>query len=147
MIIVFSATLENKEGITFQGNNMTGNFEKISNPKNFIGLSNISDKSNRYNKIPHVSYEFKIPIDLIQRSDNYGFYLSVYDADSDVRVSWPNNSGIEKSSKITSPNNWGDIVSPDKSLPEINLPLIVLTISILSIILLQSKSKFLFKHS
>ena len=143
----FSAILENNEGIVFQGNTETGNFEKIPNPENFIGLSSISDENNRYNKIPHVSYEFKIPINLIQRSDNYGFYLSVYDADSDVRISWPNNSHIEKSSKITSPNNWGDIVSPDKSLPELNLPLIVLMISILSIILLQSKSKFLFKYS
>jgi len=142
----FSATLENNEGIVFQGNTETKNFEKIPNPENFIGLSSVSDENNRYNKIPHVSYEFKIPIDLIQRSDNYGFYLSVYDANSDVRVSWPNNSDVEKSLKITSPNNWGDIVSPDKSLPELNLPLIVLMISILSIIVLQSKSKLLIKH-
>lgn len=145
----FSATLGNKHGVVFQGNStnkITNNFKKITNPENFIGVSNVSDENNRYSKIPHVSYEFKIPIDIIQRSDNYGFYLSVYDADSSIFYTWPYELHKENSFMIPAPNNWGDIISPDKSLPELNLPLIVLMISILTIIILQSKTNSLTKR-
>ena len=101
----------------------------------------MSDDNNRYSKVPHTSYEFKIPIDLIQRSDNYGFYLSVYDADSHVFFTWPYEASKENLLKIPSPNTWGDIVSPDKSLPELNLPILVFTILIFTIILVQSKTR------
>ncbi len=144
----FSSTLGNNQGVVFQGgsiNAITGNFQNIPNPENFIGLGNISDENNRYSKEPHVSHEFKIPIDLIQRSDNYGFYLSVYDADSNVHFTWPYELQSENFLKIPSPDNWGDLVSPDKSLPELNLPLFVLIISILTIIIVQSKTSILIK--
>ena len=145
----FSATLGNKQGVVFQGgsiNGITGNFEKISNPENFIGISSISDENDRYSKIPHPSYEFKIPIELLERSDNYGFYVSVYDANLDKFYSWPINSTRENSSDIPPPSKWGDIISPDKSLPELNFPLIVLMISILTIIFVQSKAQILIKR-
>lgn len=138
----FSSSLGNKQGTVFQGNSInsvTGNFQKITSPKNFIGISNISDENNRYSKTPHVSYEFKIPLDLIKRSDNYGFYLSVYDANSNSFYSWPKETIRESFFKIPSPQKWGDIISPDKSLPEINLPFFILMISILSIIILPFK--------
>lgn len=144
----FSSTLGNKRGVVFQGgsiNAITGNFQSIPNPENFIGLGNISDENNRYTKKPHVSHEFKIPIDLIQRSDNYGFYLSVYDADSQNYFTWPYESQRKVFFKIPSPENWGNLISPDKSLPELNLPLFVLVISILTIIIVQSKTNTLIK--
>ena len=140
----FSSTLGHKEGIVFQGgsfNALTGNFQKISNPDNFIGISSISDEHDRYTNIPHTSYEFKIPIDLIQRSNNYGFYLSVYDASNDTFYTFPKETMRENLFKIPSPSKWGDIVSPDKSLPEMNIPILVFTIVIFTIILIQSKAK------
>lgn len=145
----FSSTLGNKQGVVFQGgsiNAITGNFEKIPNPENFIGLGNISDENNRYTKEPHVSYEFKIPIYLIERSDNYGFFLSVYDASSQSFYTWPYESLRENFFQIPSPNTWGDIVSPDKSLPELSLPLIVLIISIFTIIIVQFRTPVLIKR-
>lgn len=145
----FSFIIGNEQGVVFQGNSNNtniNNFEKILNPEDFIGIGNISDENNRYSKIPHVSYEFKIPIDIIQRSDNYGFFLYVYDADSSTFFTWPHELDKENSTKIHSPDMWGDIISPDKSLPELNLPLIVLMISILSILLLQSKTNILMKQ-
>ena len=42
---------------------------------------------------------------------------------------------------IIASNTWGDIVSPDKSLPELNLPILVFTILIFTIILVQSKTR------
>ena len=145
----FSSTLGNKQGVVFQGgsiNGVTGNFQKISNPKTFVGLSSMSDENNRYSKIPHVGYEFKIPIDLIKRSDNYGFYLIVYDAGSQSFYSWPKESLRENFFKIPSPASWGDLISPDKSLPELNFPLIIFMVSILVIIFLPFKTKNLIKN-
>lgn len=121
----FSTSLGSNSYHTYQGGNISainGFFKKISNDKNFIAVGAASDKVDRYNKTPHASYEFRIPLDVIGRSDNYGFYISVFDAHSQNNYSWPLN--IEKKSILTipSPSQWGDIVSPDKSLPEFNFP-------------------------
>ena len=40
---------------------------------------------------------------------------------------------------IPSPSQWGDIISHDKSLPELNLPIMVFTVLIFTMILVQSK--------
>ena len=138
----FSVSLGNNEGTVFQGNSIeesTTSMQIISNPDDFIAISSVSDENDRYTENPHPSYEFKIPIELIERSDNYGFYLSVYDASLDKFYSWPENSTRENSSDIPPPSKWGDIISPDKSLPELNLPILVFTILIFTIILVQSK--------
>ena len=138
----FSVSLGNNEGTILQGNIIdasTTSMQKISNPDNFIAVSTVSDENDRYSKIQHPSYEFKIPIELLERSDNYGFYLSVYDASLDKFYSWPENSTRENFSDIPPPSKWGDIISPDKSLPELNLPILVFTILIFTVILVQSK--------
>lgn len=82
----FSILLENNEGTVFQGitiDESTTSMQKIPNPDDFIAISTVSDENDRYTETPHPSYEFKIPIELLERSDNYGFYLSVYDASLD----------------------------------------------------------------
>ena len=140
----FSISLGNNEGSICQGNTIgedTTSMHKIFNPDDFIAISTVSDENDRYTTIPHPSYEFRIPIKLLERSDNYGFYFSVYDASLDKFYSWPENSTRENSSDIPSPSKWGDIVSPDKSLPELNLPILVFAILILTIIIIQSKTR------
>jgi len=133
----FSVSLGQKQGILKQG--LGNENSKIIDSEEFIAVSSISDENDRYSKIPHPSYEFKIPIELLERSDNYGFYVSVYDASLNKFYSWPKNSTIENSSDIPSPSKWGDIISPDKSLPELNLPILVFAILIFTIIFVQSK--------
>ena len=140
----FSVLLGDNIGSTFNGNLIdedTMSMQKISNHDDFIAISTASDENDRYSKNPHPSYEFKIPIELFDRSDNYGFYLSVYDASSDRFYTWPENSTQENSSEFPSPSKWGDIVSPDKSLPELNLPIMVFTVLIFTIILAQSRAR------
>ena len=140
----FSVSLETDQGNVFQGTLIDDTktiMKKITNPDDFIAISTVSDENDRYSKTPHPSYEFKIPIELLERSDNYGFYLSVYDASLDKFYSWPENSTRENSPDIPSPSEWGDIVSPDKSLPELNLPILVFAILIFAIILVQSKAR------
>lgn len=132
----FFTSLGSNNYHTYQGGNISalnGFFKKITNDKNFVAVGTVSDKVDRYNKTPHSSYEFRIPLDVISRSDNYGFYISVFDAHTQNNYSWPSN--IEKKSilAIPSPNQWGDIVSPDKSLPEFNF----LTLQIFLILLIM----------
>ncbi|MCV0393247.1 MAG: hypothetical protein K5790_08190 [Nitrosopumilus sp.] len=138
----FSSTLGNSNGISFQGgsvNALTGHFQKISNPDGFIAISDVSDENDRYTKIPHPSYEFKIPLDLLGRSDNYGFYLSVYDGSSNTFYSFPEEITRENLFKIPPPSQWGDILSPDKSLPELSLPILIFTVMFISVIIIQIK--------
>jgi hypothetical protein len=135
----FSVSLGQKQGILKQGSG-NENF-KIIDSKEFIAISSISDENDRYSKTPHPSYEFKIPIQLLERSDNYGFYISVYDANLDKFYSWPKNATRENFSDFPPPSKWGDIVSPDKSLPELNLPILVFGILIFTVILVKSKAR------
>jgi len=132
----FSVLLNQKQGILKQGST-----NKIINNVEFIAISTVSDENDRYITTPHPSYEFKIPIEILDRSDNYGFYLSVYEASLDKFYSWPKNSTGENTSEIPPPSKWGDIISPDKSLPEMNIPIIVFKVMIFTIILIQSRTR------
>lgn len=136
----FVAILGLNEGSTYQGglgSESTSNFEKILNPEGFIAISSISDENNRYSDIPHIGYEFRIPTGLVGRSDNYGFYVSVYDASVQRFYVWPTALQNENFTDIPSPAVWGDLISPDKSLPEFELPLLVLLPSIILLIYLN----------
>lgn len=124
----FSTVLDGNNSFTYQGSSIpaiNGFFKKIPNDKNFIAVGTASDKFDRYNKIPHASYEFKIPLNVIGRSNNYGFYISVFDAHSQNHYSWPYNIEKQSLTSISSPSEWGDLISPDKSLPEFNFSLLL----------------------
>ena len=116
----FIDTLLNKQdNFVIQGNSQEKSFEELKKikVKDFVGIGTMSDKEDKYSEISHVSYEFKIPIELIGRSDNYGFYVNVFDASSNVVYSWPEDIKLE-SFEIPSPSLWGNLISPDKSLLE-----------------------------
>jgi hypothetical protein len=104
----FVSNLGKSNGIILKGN--SSSYSEIKNTFGFIGIGAISDNNDRYYKTPHASYEFKIPTELVGRSNNYGFFFSVNEGNS--QYSWPSND------MIYSPNKWGNLVSPDKSLPE-----------------------------
>ena len=115
----FSTSLSRKISFAYQGGGilgLNGHFQKIPNPENYIAIGNVSDENDRYSKIPHVSYEFRIPIDILERSDNYGFYIAVFEANSNVIYSWPTEVHQSRIFTIPSPSVWGDIISPDKSM-------------------------------
>ena len=125
----FLVTLDGKNPLVLQGGSplgFTSNFKKIFNPENFIGVGSISDENDRYTKNPHPSYEFRIPTELVGRSDMYGFYLNVYDAQLNKFYSWPKEENSTSPFDIPNPSKWGDIISPDKTLPEFELPLFAL---------------------
>jgi len=139
----FGVALGEKVPFVLQGGSplaLTDHFTKIPNPEGVIGISSVSDENDRYTNIPHPSYEFRIPTDLISRSDIYSFYLGVYDADSKITYSFPENL-TSYSSEIPSPSKWGEVVSPDQSLPEFPLPLLALLPSLLFVIFLGTRKR------
>lgn len=124
----FVVTLDEKEPFVLQGGFLDSDdhFKEIANPDGFIGISSVSNENDRYSNIPHTSYEFRIPTELVGRSDIYGFYLGVYDGHSNNIYSWPQDMILDSSQKIPSPSNWGELVSPDKSLPEFEWPMLAI---------------------
>lgn len=117
----FSVTLGKSTGQTFSGESNLVNkgfLKKVNNFEGFVAVADSSDENDRYNNIPHSTYEFKIPIDQIGRTDNYGFFFSVFEASSNKFYTWPKDIR-ENIFDFPSPQKWGIIVSPDKSLPEL----------------------------
>lgn len=144
----FISVLGKSIGHTIQGGSYISSqnyFKKIPNHEDFIGIGNVSNENDRYSMIPHTSYEFRIPTDLINRSNIYGFYVGVFDQSELQTYSWP-QSATSHYTKIPSPSTWGNLISPDKSLPEFNLPLFYVIIGFVGILIItQSKVKFLTK--
>lgn len=141
----FVAALGKQTGTTLQGGSTiptNSYFKNIKNHQDMIAIGGISDEHDRYSKIPHASYEFKIPTELIGRSDNYGFYASVFDYNSGTVYSWPSIDS-EKLNTIPSPSKWGDVISPDKSLPEMPVPLVILSVLLISVIVITRRIGFL----
>jgi len=138
----FSSSLKNKLGYTMKGNSqsMENNyFENIPNHEDFIAIGEISDHNDRYSEIPHPSYEFRIPTDLITRSNHYGFYLETFDAASNQTNTWPPNITSNSSSRIPGPEYWGDMISPDRSLPEFPFPIVFFFVILFLAIILSRK--------
>ncbi len=131
----FMTYLNGENSFTYQGghtSDKTSFFTKIPNPEGFIAISTASDINDRYTSIPHPSYEFRIPTDLIGRESVYGFYFLVYDDHSKKMYTYPQN--LDPSNFVSSPSQWGEIYSPDKSLPEFQLPLFSLVLSVFLIV-------------
>jgi len=137
----FLVKLGKQKPVTLVGSETSGKFEIIENHPELIAIGNLSDENDRYSKIPHSSYEFRIPLDLLQRTDSYGFYVGIFDFAKSTTYTWPLEIDLKSESEIPSPNNWGIIYSPDKSLPEYELPFVVLILAVFSVILVSSKHR------
>lgn len=131
----FSAYL-NGNSSAYRGGNGGGDsgFVKIPDPDGFVGKSTISDHNDRYTPVPHPSFEFRIPLDLIGRENVYGFHFVVYDAHSQRAYTYPQNT--TQTNFVAGPDQWGEIYSPDKSLPEFGLPMALLMLSLGAAVLL-----------
>ncbi len=136
----FGVPFEGKHPFTLRGGSPlaeTSHYIKIQNPDGLIGVSGVSDQNDRYTTTPHASYEFRIPTDLVGRSDIYGFYLGVYDQRTNHVYSWPQDASASSLFDIPPPKNWGEIISPDKTLPEFPLPGLAFLLSIIPLIVFR----------
>lgn len=132
----FTATLAGDMGVALQGGSNSG-FEQMENHPDFIAIGGISDKNDRYSAVPHTGYEFRIPTDVIGRNNVYGFYFLVYDDQAKKYYSYPTD--LIYNDVISSPSVWGEIYSPDKSLPEFSLPLLIL-LPVFGLVIILSKN-------
>ncbi|MGQ0376276.1 MAG: hypothetical protein ACT4OW_02070 [Nitrososphaerota archaeon] len=135
----FTTTPDSQYPKTLQGGSpiaITGYFTQIPNHPNLAAVGGISDQDDRFSSIPHESYEFKIPIDVIGISNRYGFYVSVVDGQSGKSYNWPQLTTPDRHPYIPPPNMWGEVFSPDQSIPEFSLPhYILISTLLLSIII------------
>lgn len=115
---------------------------KVNNPKGVEVKAAVSGEFDRYSKRPHLSYEFKIPVETLTRSNSYGFYFAVFDASENAVYSWPQVSFEGNYPYVLPPNQWGKLVSPDDSLPEFPIVNIVLASTILIALVLVNRSNF-----
>jgi hypothetical protein len=120
-------------------------FEEIPIPEEFIGVGSVSDHNDRYTSIPHPSYEFRIPTDVIGRESVYGFFFVVYDANLQKTYTYPQDLFVND--LVPSPNTWGEIYSPDKSLPEFDWPLASLVLSFGIIMILARLKHRIFQET
>lgn len=128
----FMAVQGRKLPYTFQGGSnlsTTRHLVKISNHPDFLAMAGVSGKYDRYSQTDHTSYEFKIPTSLIDRKNVYGFYVEVFDYSSMKSYVWPNDVIEGAKLNIKNPLQWGEMVSPDKSLPEFGTPSLVIVIT------------------
>lgn len=135
----FMAVLGDSQGLTFRGNstNQDGEyFSQIDNPDGYIGVGSVSDENDRYSGVPHTGYEFRIPTDTVGRNNLYGFHFSVFDAHSQKFYAYPGDINA----MFATPDKWGDIYSPDKSLPEFYLPLLMLFPALMAVVVLTRKN-------
>lgn len=138
----FGVPFNGKNPFTLRGGSSleeTSHYTKIQNPDGLIVISSISDENDRYSNVPHASYEFRIPTEVVGRSDDYGFYLGVYDTKENHVYSWPQDVSVDSLLKIPTSNNWGEIISPDKSLPEFPWPVLAFLFSMILIIFLRRR--------
>jgi len=145
----FIGVLERESGFTLQGGGSFATksfFNTIPNHDDLIVIGAVSDQNDRYSKQPHPSYEFKIPTDLIGRSDHYGFYVESFDAKSGNSISWPSQITKKSPIDIPGPQYWGDMISIDKSLPEFPLPFLIFTIFASLVILLEKYRRLHMVH-
>jgi len=138
----FIGILGRDVGFTLQGGSPFASksfFQSIDNNEELIIVGEISDNNDRYSTTPHPSYEFKIPTNVISRSNHYGFYVEAFDAKSGKSVTWPSNIDKKFPTHIPGPKFWGDMISIDKSLPEFPLPILILFILVMTMIILSKK--------
>ena len=113
----YMASRGSKNGHTLNGGSpihRTSHFNIQKNHPDFIGIGGTSGENDRYQRIPHAAYEFKIPIEQIGFEDEYGFFMQVFDGNN--VMTYPSEHSGKYPQKIPSPEQWGLIISPDNSI-------------------------------
>lgn len=142
----FVAIMGKQNGFILQGGGpfaSTNYLRNIPNHDEFIAIGSFSDDNDRYSKTPHATYEFKIPTQIIERSNEYGLYIEVFDANKGEKITWPQSNENSYFNYKIFPKSWGKLISIDNSLPEFPTPLLVFSILLATILILQVKSKFI----
>ena len=113
----YVATRGSKNAHTLNGGSSihrTSHFQIEKNHPELVAIGGTSGENDRYVKTPHAAYEFKIPIEQIGFEDEYGFFMQVFDRNN--VMTYPQEHSGKYPQKIPSPEEWGLIISPDRSI-------------------------------
>ena len=113
----YVATRGSKNPHTLNGGSpvhRTSHFHIENNHPDLIAIGGTSGENDRYLKTPHAAYEFRIPLEQIGFEDDYGFFMQVFDGKT--VMAYPNEYSGQYPQKIPSPERWGMIISPDRSI-------------------------------
>ena len=113
----YVATRGSKNPHTLNGGSpvhRTSHFHIENNHPDLIAIGGTSGEYDRYLKTPHAAYEFRIPLEQIGFEDDYGFFMQVFDGKT--VMAYPNEHSGQYPQKIPSPERWGMIISPDRSI-------------------------------
>lgn len=116
----FVAAFGSSSFITYRGGGqfaVNSNLDRIGNPEGVEAKAGVSNQFDLYTHVPHMFYEFKVPVELLGRSNTYGLYTAVFDGNTNALYNWP-SINKENYPYIIAPKQWGKLVSPDNSLPE-----------------------------
>lgn len=138
----FLAKIGENQTKVLQGTSNVNFLTMISPPEGLITIGNKSDENDRYSKIPHSSYEFRIPTDFVSRQSEYGIFVAVYDSHTNKTFTWPQENLSADPFNKPIPAKWGDMISPDKSLPEFHLPMVAMILTFIVVIYFSKKNKF-----
>lgn len=114
----FLAVLEGLFSIYRGGSDTSNGLSPINELEGVEMRVGISDVFDRYSKVPHLAYELKVPIDSLKRTDVFGFYAAVFDSSAKTTYRWPISLSEGDDIEIKAPDEWGKMISPDKSIPE-----------------------------
>ena len=112
----FVASRGLKTGHTLIGNSVSafdGGLKLIPNPENFVGIGGTSSDKDRYLKIPHAAYEFKIPLESIGDAQSYKFFIKAIDGEQ--VYTFPENM-MHSTNGILPLEYWGELSSLDKTM-------------------------------
>ena len=115
----YAVSRESGNGHTLQGGSpisQTSHFNLVKNHPDFVAHGGTSGENDPYVRVPHATYEFRIPIEQIGFQNEYGFFVQVFDG-NDVKT-YPKEFSGKYPQKIPSPTKWGKIFSPDRSISE-----------------------------
>ncbi len=146
----FISTMGTSKVYTLQGGGdfgQNGFYKTVDNHPKLIGIGAVSTEFDKYSKTPHSSYEFKIPVEIFGRSNVYGLYVGVFDSNTSNQYGWPQEAIQEKYPFIPNPESWGQMISPDKTLPEFEIPSVMLFSTLIFLIFLSKRKMSVFKFS
>lgn len=136
----FIVTLGRKNPIVLQESShftINSKFKRIFKTE-FEGMGDVT-VADRYSTIPHVTYEFKIPVELVGKSNEYQFYVATYESHGNYMLTWPKDIKLKNNFDIPDSSNWGIMISPDSSLPEFHLTYFMFCLPFLIIIILRNQ--------
>ena len=113
----YSVSRGSKNAHTMNGGSgiyRTSGFHLTKNDPSLIAVGGTSGPEDKYLKNPHAAYEFRIPIEQIGYSDKYGIFIKIFD--NHQQMTYPLGLSEAKNPVIPPPSEWGEMISPDRSM-------------------------------